>query len=941
MRQAITAAITTILATLAFAPVASAAGIHDFDVSYEQAGGAPAALAGSHDFDLTTKFSIDTAIDPEIGEVPQASLRNLTVRLPAGLAGNPTATPRCRTADFADISPLEPKLPACANDTVVGVATLRVRLLQTVDYVASPVYNLEQSPGAPARLGLVVAGVPVTMTAGINPKAPNNVEAIVTEASQAVPVYGGVVTVWGDPASSLHDSIRGTCLNVSAKNPTPVPQSTGDTCPVDPDGFKAFLSMPTSCAAPSSASFQADFWQLPGFLVGGSALTELQPEDCASLDFAPQTRVTPTTTAADSPTGLETEITVPTEGVLDPQDRSPSAIEKAVVQLPEGVTTNAAAANGLEGCSLGQFEATALEPGSGCPQASKIGSLEVETPLLEGSTLPGSVYVATPHDNPFDSLIALYLVIRDPDLGILITQAGKVEPDPGTGQLSATFDGLPQLPFSNLVLKLRSGQRAPLTTPPTCGTYTTQIMLYPYAQGLPPVHNQSSFEVSGGPCAADPSQLPNGLGFSAGTLDDRAASYSPFALRVSRPDGSQPLAAISATLPKGLVGKLAGIPYCSEAALAAAAARSGEGQGAAELASPSCPLASEVGRVTVGAGAGSEPLYVSGRAYLAGPYKSAPLSLVIVTPAIAGPFDLGTVVVRTALRVDPKTAQITAVSDPIPQILHGLPLGVRSVSVDMSRPSFTLNPSSCEPASITGSATSALGATTLLSQYFQASGCGRLKFKPKLALALKGATRRSGHPALRAVVTFPKKGEFANIAGARVGLPHSEFLDQGNIGTVCTQPQLQASACPKASVYGHARAWTPLLDKPLEGPVYLGVGYGHQLPDLVADLGGQIRVLLNGKVDTTPRKGLRNSFEAVPDAPVTKFVLEMKGGKRKGLLVNSENICQKPQRASARFTGHDGSVSSQQVRIANDCKGAKKKHPGKHRKDGKQGGQGR
>jgi hypothetical protein len=363
---------------------------------------------------------------------------------------------------------------------------------------------------------------------------------------------------------------------------------------------------------------------------------------------------------------------------------------------------------------------------------------------------------------------------------------------------------------------------------------------------------------------------------------------------------------------------------CSEAQLAAAAAPSRSGT--EEQAAPSCPASTEVGTVDVGAGAGPTPLYVTGHAYLAGPYKGAPLSLAIITPAVAGPFDLGTVVVRTALYVDPFTAQIHAVSDEIPHILEGIPLDVRSITLQMNRPNFTLNPTNCNELGFTGAATSLLGNVAPLAQRFQVGGCSALKFKPSLKLSLKGSTKRTGHPALKAVLTA-KPGE-ANIHSAQVTLPHSAFLEQAHIRTICTNVQFNANQCPAGSIYGRARAITPLLDKPLEGNVYLRSS-SHQLPDLVANLDGQIHVVLDGKVDSINAR-LRNTFEAVPDAPVSKFILEMQGGK-KGLIVNSENLCspQAKTHAIVAFTGQNGKTYNTEPTVANSCK---KKGKGKHGK---------
>ncbi|MGE0504764.1 MAG: hypothetical protein AB7P38_05105 [Solirubrobacterales bacterium] len=557
------------------------------------------------------------------------------------------------------------------------------------------------------------------------------------------------------------------------------------------------------------------------------------------------------------------------------------------------------------------------------------------TPLLD-VPIEGAFYLAAPHENRFNSLLALYIVARVPDRGILVKQEGEVHADPVTGQLTTTFDRLPPIPYSSFEVKLREGPRAPLITPQTCGSFTTDIRLYSFSAPGTQVLKTAPFTISsgasGGGCASSEGELPNRPQFEAGTTTPLGGTYSPFVFKLSRADGTQRFSGVEAKLPPGLTGKLAGIPYCSEAQIAAASARSAEGAGAQELSAPSCPDASQVGIVNVGAGAGSSPYYVQGKIYLAGPYKGAPLSLAIITPAIAGPFDLGTVVVRTALYVDPFTADIRAVSDPLPTILSGIPLDVRSVSLQMNRSNFVLNPTNCEAMSVGGSVTTTAGQSASLSNRFKVGGCRDLPFKPKISIMVKGATRRAGHPALKAVVTFPK-GTSANIARAQVGLPHSEFLDQGSIKTVCKQADLRAGTCPKKSIYGKAKAWTPLLDKPLEGPVYLGVGFGHKLPDLVADLNGQVRILAHGKVDTTKHEGLRNTFEAVPDAPVSRFVLEMQGGRKKGLLENSTNICKGTHKAEVRFTAHSGKVLSFKTPLKNSCHKKKKhkKHSGRGR----------
>jgi hypothetical protein len=575
-----------------------------------------------------------------------------------------------------------------------------------------------------------------------------------------------------------------------------------------------------------------------------------------------------------------------------------------------------------------------------CPNASKIGSVEVTTPLLE-EPLPGAVYLAAQHDNPFHSLMAIYIVINDPERGILVKLPGHVEPDPQTGQLTTTVEESPQLPFEEFHLHFFKGDRAPLRTPPTCGKYETTTELTPYShvevneageefEATPIAKPADPYEITqapgGGNCPTSASQEPNAPHFSAGTTNPTAGAYSPFVLKLSRQDGSQELHGLNVTLPPGLTGKLAGVGECSEAQIAAAKAREREGQGAAERESPSCPASTEVGTVDVAAGAGPSPFHVAGHAYLAGPYRGAPLSMVIVTPAVAGPFDLGTVVVRAGLYVNPETAQITVKSDPIPTILDGIPLDVRSIAVDVSRNRFTLNPTNCEAHSIDATALTVLEQSAALTEPFQVGGCRALAFKPHLAISLKGATRRAGHPALRAVLTYPKRGAYANIARAQVTLPHSEFLDQAHIGTVCTKVQFAEGStpgekCPAASIYGFARATTPLLDKPLEGPVYLRSST-HKLPDLVAALNGQIQIALAGTIDSV-HGGIRNRFEVVPDAPVSKFTLSMQGGK-KGLLQNSTNLCTRKNHAISEFTGQNGKIYDTKPVLKAKCPKAKK-----------------
>jgi hypothetical protein len=933
-----------VLTVLCLSPAGAQAafGLKNFDLSFVEADGGAATQAGSHPYAVTNFIQFNSVPDPKLTEVPEGMVKNLNVELPLGLVGRPNAVQRCTSADFIP-DPLTKK-PACSDNSAVGTIVVKTtNPTEGFAYFGAAVYDLIPPPGVVQKLGFSVSGVPVTIEFVLTEHAPYRVVARLHYVSQALPILGSKLTIWGVPTDPSHDKERGSCIKPVAHGGPYELELTGETCP-STEAPAPFITLPRACQGPLSTGYEAESWeQTPGQPVTGSVLTHNSsepPEDtgiegCDKLGFAPAVDAQPTTTAAESPSGLDFDLSLSGKGLESLGEDADSDLEKAVVTLPAGVTTNPSVASGLTGCSFAQYEAATPTPGTGCPESSKVGSVEITTPLVEPA-VDGSLYVAKQGDSPFHNLLTVYMVAQNPELGVVIRAAGRVEPNPQTGQLTTTFDELPQLPFTAFHLHFREGSRAPLISPRLCGSYETKALLYAYADPGVPVSRSATFSVGSGAggssCASAESALPNQSSLSAGTTNRKAGTYSPFVLNLARADGSQQISQISSTLPEGLLAKLAGIPYCPEAGIAQAASRSGEFQGAVELAQPSCPASSEVGTVTVGAGAGPQPYYVTGKAYLGGPYKGAPLSLEIITPAIAGPFDLGVVAVRTALNVDPLTAQVTAVSDPIPTILHGLPLDVRSIAVDLSRRNFILNPTSCEPKEIQASAISILGQTNAMSQYFQVGECGQLKFKPTLKLSLSGSTKHAGHPGLKAVLTYPKGAGYSNIARAQVNLPHSEFIDQANLNKTCTKPVLLEGKCPPKTVYGKAKAWSPLLEKPLKGKVYLVGGFGYKLPALVAELGGQIRVLLVGKVDSGPNHGIRNTFEAVPDAPVEKFELSLKGGKKYSLLENSEGLCARPQKASAAFVAQNGTSLRQQVSITNDCKRPKHKKAHKRHK---------
>ncbi len=883
---------------------------------------------------IGTNFAWPNPTEGDILRLPEGGLKTLEVNLPRGVAVNPSATPtKCTEAQL--------EAYICPPSSQVGTITITDELFASPGYFHPPIYNMKAPPGIPAMLAFeVLEGIYVHILGKVRSETDYGLSARISYIPAKIGVLSFETELWGIPTSAVHDANRGPCS-----------EDRAGVCTLEAGerNEEPFLTTPTSCEGPLTTTASAVSYGSPNDPTEASSST--QPiSGCNQLEFNPTISSQATTPLADSPSGLSFDLHLPQTGTaLSPEGEAPLAtadLKDAKVTLPPGMTINPSSANGLGACSPSQIglktpvgqalPAHFNEVKGGCPNDAKIGTVEVNTPLLE-NPLFGSVYLATPLENPFGSLLAIYLAIEDEQSGVVAKLPGLVESDPATGQLTTSFRENPELPIEDVKLSLFGGTRAPLKSPLACGVKTTTTTLTPWTtpEGRdvnPSDQFLTSVNPRGGACPGSEAEAPNAPIFAAGTVSPEAGSFTPFSLRIARQDGTQQIQTVDTTLPEGLLGKLAGIPYCSEGAIALAQSRNGINQGRVEQASPSCPVASEIGTVEAAAGAGVTPFYATGHAYLAGPYKGAPISMVTIVPAVAGPFDLGSVVTRIALNVGEYSAQIHAVSDPLPTILHGIPLDLRSIELRLNRPGFTLNPSSCETKAITAAVTSPAGSVAQLNNTFQVGGCKYLAFKPSLKLSLKGPTKRTGHPALKAVLTFPTKGVNANIARAQVGLPHGEFLDQNNIGTVCTQPQLKSQSCPAASIYGKAKAFTPLLSQPLEGPVYLGAGFGHKLPDLVADLNGQIRVLVHGKVDTDKRGGIRNTFEAVPDAPVSKFVLELKGGKKKGLLVNSENVCRIEQKAEVAFTAQNGKVSKSSPKIVNSCGKGKKKGGGKHKK---------
>lgn len=891
-------------------------GIERFSAQAEEEGGAPATQAGGHPFQLTTTIQFNSGAyraGPTRREstVEQPALpRNLRFPLPAGLVGNASSMPTCEMADFFELQPQN----SCPAETAIGVASVTIveKLAFGFARLPVPVFNLPPTNGEPARFGFNVQGTPVVIDTEVDPDDRYRIIASVSNTTQLAKLLSSTVVLWGSPGDPRHDSSRGWSCVLPGNGLCERPSVLNE---------EAFLRQPVSCQGLLDFGVEAEPWNVPlGSVVATASFGAAALSGCNKVPFDPAIAASSTSKSTGASSGLEFRLDMPNTGLSSPEAIAEGQPKKVEVTLPEGMTINPSQAAGLAVCSPSDYarETVGSAPGAGCPESSKVGSVEITTPLLEEQA-HGSVYVAAPYDNPFDSLLALYMVARIPQRGVLVKQAGKVQLNPSTGQIVTTFDQLPQIPFDTFKLNFFGGNRAPLVMPAQCGTYEVVAKFTPWHASDPSnplpseiIERKTSLAVDrghgGGPCpSGTPPFAPD---LDAGTVNPIAGTYSPLNIRLTREDHEGEFSRFSVKLPPGVIGKLAGIPFCSEAGIAAARARTGPKGGEEEIASPSCPAASQIGQTLVGAGVGPELTYAPGKVYLAGPYQGAKLSIVAITTAKVGPFDLGTVVIRQALRIDPETAEVTSDgtrSDPIPRILQGIVVHARDIRVSIDRDNFVLNPTNCERMTAAATVLSTGSQSAIATTPFQAADCADLGFKPKLSLKLLGGTKRSEEPRLRAVLTA-RKGD-ANIGRAQVTLPRSTFLEQAHIRTVCTRVQFNAGAgngaqCPKASIYGRARASSPLLDEPLKGPVFLRSS-DNELPDLVAALHSRkVDINLVGRIDSLNGR-IRTTFSSPPDAPVRKFILAMQGGQ-KGLIVNSTNICKGTHRAIANFKGHNG-----------------------------------
>jgi hypothetical protein len=872
--------------------------------------------AGGHP-DIVTTFEIGSRFT-EIPIVPCTcnDPKDVVLHAPAGVIANPHVVSTCAVAEIA--------LFQCSADAQAGVVVLKV-----FSFVVVPIYRMEPRKGQAGLFGFTLPlGLAVPQNIIFNARTGSDYGLDITTAgiSHLLPPLYYAPIFWGVPGDPKHDILRfipgeraiGCATNPikeAAENNIPFFQSCeaeGGVKKPNPTSLPIapLTQNPTTCAGPLSSSIDTLSYDR-----GVDHAESLWPETtgCDQLSFDPSLSANPTTTQTDTASGLEVDLRVPQ--FQDPGTPSPSEIRANTVTLPEGFSINPNAADGKTVCTDADSRiGTELE--AECPEFSKVGTVTLDSSALP-APIDGYIYLAEPKPgNPYR------LVLTANGFGTAVKLLGSVRADSRTGQLVTAFEDLPQAPLQRLQLHFFGSERGLLATPAQCGTYPVRATFSPWDTFISDQTSTQFFTLDSGPSgSACPGSVRSfNPDFEAGTADNTAGVHTPLDVRVTRPDGDQTLTGLTVTTPPGFTATLKGVPYCPQSALDRIATPGYSGR--AEQALSACPAASQVGTAVAGAGAGTHPLYVGGKVYLAGPYKGAPLSLVVVVPAVSGPYDLGNVAVRAAIHVDPTTARVTAMSDPLPQILEGILIRTRFIRVSLDRPNFALNPTNCEPFSIDAQVRGDQGGASRHAPY-QVANCADLPYRPRLTLRLSGGIQRRGHPAIHA--EFKAEPGEANTKGVSVTLPKGELLDNSHIGSVCTRVDFSRDACPPSSDIGSAVVTTPLLDKPLKGSVYLRSS-SHDLPDLVLDLEGQVNLELAGKVDSV-RGSLRTTFEMVPDAPISSVVLDLAGGA-KGLLQNSEDLCGAAKKAKARMTGQNGAVFNSKTKLQISCgsKGKAKRH---------------
>ncbi len=915
-------------------------GVQSYELEPEEESGLPATQAGSHPFQLSTTLVLNSKtqlsdiaghgfeVRPEVE--PVAMSKDLRFNLPPGLVGNPTPLPKCSLVQFSQAFS---EKGFCPSNTVVGVATPIITNIYKgpfIPYIISvPLYSLEPSVGEPAKFGFITPVGPVVLDTSVRTGGDYGVVVTVPNLTQGAGIIGNVVTFWGVPDDPRHDNARNfECLQDTAPWESEV-RGPEPSCPVQ-EKSQPLLIMPTACGGAPQTTIETDPWEDIGQFASKqymfqNSMGEPTPTDgCNRLNFEPSITVAPDGQQASTPTGLTVGVHVPQEASLNPTGLAESSVKDTTVTLPAGVALNPAGADGLSSCGLGEIGLESPVEQS-CPESSKVGTVEIHTPLLP-HPLVGAAYLAAQNANPFGSLVALYIVAKDPFSGVLVKLAGQVTPDPSTGQLVSTFKNTPQLPFEELNLHFFGGSRAPLGTPALCGGYTSIAAIAPWS-GNAAVDSSSEFKITSGPnggACSDP--LPFDPSLTTGSLNIQAGAFTPFTMTMSREDGNQNLDAIQLKMPSGLLGTLSSVKLCGEA----------EGNAG------TCGPESLIGHTTVSVGLGGNPYTVTGgEVFITGPYEGAPYGLSIVNPAKAGPFDLGKVIVRAKIEVNPTNAALTITSDPtgpyaIPQLIDGIPLQIKHVNVSVDRPDFTFNPTNCAPQAITGALTSSQGVVKALSVPFQVTNCATLKFKPIFSVSTNGKTSRANGASLNVKLTYPKApfGSQANIGKVKVDLPKQLPSRLTTLQKACPDSTFNANpaACPPDSRIGTATATTPVLPVHLEGPAYFVSHGGEKFPELIVALSGEgVTVYLHGETFISPKGITSSTFRTIPDVPIGIFELKLPQGSDSALAANG-NLCTAKLVMPTTFVAANGMTIKQSTPITATGCAKHKKTPKKPKK---------
>ena len=894
-------------------------GFAGFTGWFSDAGGTIDTQAGSHPYELTVPLDFNTTQPGEEPEPASGEARNITVELPPGLIGDPQATPRCPRQQF--------DARRCPADTQIGFDIANTG----PEPQPLPVYNLIPAPGLPAQFGFTLAGISTFLDASVRSGGDYGITEHVEDLAQREVLFNSL-TIWGVPAEPSHDALR-----------------RAPNCPegCESDAAQApFLTLPTSCGSPEAQAFTvaANTWQ--DAALGATDQFELNDESglptgftgCERLAFAPTLTLAPETTEADTATGLTAEVKVPQEGLLSTEGLASADIQNTTVTLPEGVVVNPGQATGLAACQAGTGPGTDDLPREGengeeerfagppeCPPGAKIGTVTIETPLL-ADKLEGGIYVL--QSNPPN----LQLLVAAAADGVNVKLIGDVHLDEQTGRITTTFGDAPQLPFTDFKLTFDGGARAALDTPTQCATYETTSDFTPW--GSPSVADAfpaSAFAITGGPggapCPSSP--LPLSPSLAAGTASTQAGAFTSFSLQLARGDGQQRISSLRFTMPEGLLGMVSKVPLC--------------GEPQAQLGT--CPASSQIGYTTVQAGPGSFPLTIpepgqpQAPIYLTGGYGGAPYGLSIVTPVIAGPFDLGTVITRAKIEVDPATSQLTITTDPLPQILNGVPTDLRAIEAVIDRPEFMFNPTSCEPQSFAGTVTGVQGATPGISSPFGIGGCRELAFAPKFSASTSGRTSKALGASLTVRIAYPAGGGEANLHKVDVELPKDLPTQLKTLNKACTEAQFNANpaGCPPQADIAHVIVHTPVLASPLMGPVYLVSHGGAAFPDVEMVLQGEgVTLVVDGK--TQIKKGITYShFETIPDAPFSSFEFVAPQGAY-ALFTAHGNLCwpifdRQKLAMPTTMMGQNGAVLKQNTSIqVMGCHRTKAKKIRKHAK---------